>query len=79
VPLAEAAAAVRTPCLQFGKVRAGRFSCDFRFPLSYVQAFGIMLAAFYWTVDVPDDEDDEDGADDGDLGPLAQARRGQST
>lgn len=38
----------RFPCLQFGRMAGGRFSCDFRYPLSAVQAFGIMLSSFYW-------------------------------
>jgi hypothetical protein len=50
----------RTPCLQFGKIRPGRFSCDFRFPLSPLQAFAIMLSGFYWTAAV----DEADAAEE---------------
>jgi hypothetical protein len=28
----------------------GRFSCDFRHPVCPLQAFGIFLAASYWTL-----------------------------
>jgi len=40
--------ACRFPCLQFGRMAGGRFSCDFRHPMSALQAFGIMLSSFYW-------------------------------
>jgi hypothetical protein len=35
-----------TPCLQFGKIANSRFSCDWRFPLSPIQSFGIFLSSF---------------------------------
>ena len=41
---------VSTPCLQFGKIANGRFSCDWRFPLAPIQAFGIFLSAFQWLI-----------------------------
>ena len=41
----------RLPCLQFGKVKGGRFSCDFRHPVAPIQAFGSFLTTFYWLVD----------------------------
>ncbi len=37
-----------TPCLQFGKIAHGRFSCDWRYPLAPIQSFGIFLSAFQW-------------------------------
>jgi hypothetical protein len=37
-----------TPALQFGKIANGRFSCDWRFPLAPIQAFGVFLSAFQW-------------------------------
>eukprot|EP01138_Halocafeteria_seosinensis_P000431 gb/GECG01000445.1/.p1 GENE.gb/GECG01000445.1/~~gb/GECG01000445.1/.p1 ORF type:complete len:730 (+),score=89.60 gb/GECG01000445.1/:1-2190(+) len=36
------------PCLQFGKMEAGAFSCDFRYPFCALQAFGSALTSFYW-------------------------------
>jgi len=32
--------------MQFGRMTENAFSCDFRYPLSFVQAFGIGLSAF---------------------------------
>jgi hypothetical protein len=32
--------------MQFGQMSENMFSCDFRYPLSFVQAFGIGLSAF---------------------------------
>jgi hypothetical protein len=40
----------RTPCLQFGKMADGRFSLDYRFPMCPLQAFGIFLSSFTWTL-----------------------------
>lgn len=36
------------PCVQFGKVRSGRFNLDFRYPVSPVQAFSMALSMFGW-------------------------------
>jgi tubby-related protein 1 len=32
--------------MQFGRMSENMFSCDFRYPLSFIQAFGIGLSAF---------------------------------
>jgi len=32
--------------MQFGRMSANEFFCDFRYPLSLMQAFGIALSAF---------------------------------
>lgn len=32
--------------MQFGRVDADTFTCDFRYPLSAIQAFGIALSSF---------------------------------
>jgi len=53
----------RTPCLQFGKVKGGRFSCDLRYPMSYMQAFGIFLSSFYWLPLLDEQEADGGGAE----------------
>ena len=34
--------------LQFGKTQRGTYSCDYRFPLSALQAFGVALTTFAW-------------------------------
>lgn len=36
--------------LQFGKTRRKRYALDFRHPVSTLQAFGICLSLFNWTV-----------------------------
>jgi hypothetical protein len=36
--------------LQFGKTRRKRYALDFRHPISPLQAFGICLSLFNWTV-----------------------------
>lgn len=42
-----------TAVLQFGKLADGRFSCDYRYPLCALQAFGIALSAFGWSLKPP--------------------------
>ncbi len=32
--------------MQFGRIGDNEFSCDFRYPLTLMQAFGIALSAF---------------------------------
>ncbi len=32
--------------MQFGRMSENEFSCDFRYPLSLIQTFGIALSAF---------------------------------
>lgn len=36
------------PVLEFGKVRTGRFTLSFRFPVAPLQAFAVFLSAFGW-------------------------------
>lgn len=35
--------------LQFGKVSSGRFTLDFRYPMSHIQAFAIAVSSFGWS------------------------------
>ena len=35
--------------LQFGKVSSGRFTLDFRYPMSPIQAFAIAVSSFGWS------------------------------